>query len=123
MSYSDWERQFKSQIHKVIIVSGKVIEDVAKQFYDTVKLRTPIGNTELWKTKPSSDYVPGALRQSWNVERSGQDSKLEIDIYNNRPYAYRIETGWSTQAPAGMMRITVLDVPDMIKKAVARMKL
>lgn len=40
-------------------------------------------------------------------------------IANGLPYAERLENGWSKQAPAGMVRLTVLEVQQFIKAVVA----
>lgn len=38
-------------------------------------------------------------------------------ITNNLPYARRLETGWSQQAPNGMVGLTVLRWPEIVNKA------
>jgi hypothetical protein len=40
-------------------------------------------------------------------------------ITNNLPYAQRLENGWSDQAPAGMVRITIAQFSDFIRDALA----
>jgi hypothetical protein len=42
-------------------------------------------------------------------------------ITNNLPYAQRLENGYSTQAPAGMVRITVAQFQDFIRDALAEL--
>lgn len=38
-----------------------------------------------------------------------------IYITNSLPYAQRLEMGWSKQAPAGMVRVTMADLPARIE--------
>lgn len=45
-----------------------------------------------------------------------------IFITNSLPYAKRLEYGWSKQAPTGMVHITVLEMQQMINKAVGELK-
>ena len=45
-----------------------------------------------------------------------------IWLTNSLPYARRLENGWSQQAPAGMVRLTVQRYGDAVAKAVARLK-
>lgn len=45
-----------------------------------------------------------------------------IFISNSLPYAYRLETGWSKQAPSGIVRLTVQNFEVAIKKAAYSIK-
>jgi hypothetical protein len=49
-------------------------------------------------------------------------AKQSLYIMNNLPYAQRLEDGWSTQAPEGMVGITVTRWQNIIDAAVARVK-
>lgn len=40
-----------------------------------------------------------------------------IYITNALPYAQRLENGWSQQAPAGMVRLTVVEFQQYVRKA------
>jgi len=94
------------------------------------------------------DYVGGRFRGNWQVsfdvaktgtleriDPSGNDSKGEgvgviqgfttqvgtIWMMNNLPYGQPLEYGHSSQAPAGMVRISVLEVQMFINKAVSEL--
>ena len=110
--------------------------------------RSPVGDGNLWKTKPPKGYIGGQFRGNWfssidspvtmpefgKIDRSGQGAISEAirvannaagHVYyltNNLPYAQRLEYGWSTQAPQGMVRITMAEVDTAIKKALAKLK-
>lgn len=43
-------------------------------------------------------------------------------IANNMPYAYRLETGYSKQAPSGMVGLTVLRFNTFLENAVAEVR-
>lgn len=45
-----------------------------------------------------------------------------IYLMNNVPYAQRLEYGWSSQAPNGMVRITVAEFQAMVNRAVESLK-
>lgn len=45
-----------------------------------------------------------------------------IYLTNSLPYAQRLEYGWSQQAPAGMVRITVEEFPQKVAEIVAQVK-
>jgi hypothetical protein len=95
---------------------------------------SPVGNIHLWKTKyPPKGYVGGHFRGNWQfaigsppegelatIDPSGAETTATLGaavadvkmgdtgyIANNLPYANALEYGWSTQAPAGMVRITL----------------
>ena len=45
-----------------------------------------------------------------------------IFISNSLPYAYRLETGWSKQAPSGIVRLTVQNFEQAVAKAAQGLK-
>lgn len=53
--------------------------------------------------------------QSW---KPGQT----IYLTNSLPYAYRLEHGWSQQAPSGMVRLAVLEFESQVRKAAADLR-
>ena len=85
-----------------------------------------------YKLKAGQDYVGGRFRANWQIgittinagtyrepDKTGQSAltsgslKLNewkdgktIYITNSLPYAQRLEYGWSSQAPGGMVRLT-----------------
>jgi hypothetical protein len=75
----------------------------------------------------SINYASNAVSNS--VDKSGADSirrggssinsyKLgdaAIYLTNNLPYAYRLETGYSKQAPSGMARLSVMEIASKYK--------
>ena len=97
--------------------------------------RTPVGNPDLWQSPPPAGYIGGTLRNAWRasvgapsndvgtrpdeganeataslgVAVSGLQSGETFYLTNNMPYAKRVEDGWSTQAPAGMVGITIAE--------------
>lgn len=124
-------------------VTKNVIRALAVDLVD----RSPVGEPELWKSKPPKGYVGGQLKANWqygfnsvsngylpDVDRSGQISLNRIDrglnsiddvdgihyLFNNMPYATMLELGWSAQAPTGMVALTVIDFPDIVKSEIAR---
>jgi hypothetical protein len=44
----------------------------------------------------------------------------DIWIYNNLPYAERIENGWSQQAPAGVYGLALIEIGNAIKQELAK---
>lgn len=84
----------------------------------------------------------GRFRANWNVSYQQPDFSTTGDTSDTRgdseaqkalsmligdvaymcnglPYAVRLEYGWSQQAPAGMVRISVADFKDYIAEAIA----
>lgn len=100
----------------------------------SIVVKTPVGDPNLWQRPVwPAGYDPGKLRANWqasfgqpktdflqNTDEEGAQTIEKIQsvlsqfssnvfyLVNNAPYARRIEyAGWSTQAPAGMVRTTV----------------
>jgi hypothetical protein len=127
----------------------KVVQKVGADILASVVSRTPVGNPSLWKSKPPKGYVGGRLRGNWNVSFGGPDltttpvrdqsggptiqrginiltgwnGQADIYVMNSLPYVRTIEyEGHSSQAPAGMVRITVAEFQGFIERAVAEVK-
>jgi hypothetical protein len=126
----------------------QIAQKVGADVLASVVNRTPVGNPSLWKSKPPKGYVGGRLRGNWNVSfgapdlstssvtdaqgaptigkgvavLSGTKGDSVIYIMNSLPYVREIEyEGHSSQAPAGMVRVTVADFQTFITNAVAEL--
>lgn len=131
-------KKFKAHQQLSLDASAKAINKTLLALYKKIVDRTPVGDPSLWSYPAPAGYEPGTLKASWkivfNSNGSGRDSSTgrftsikqaagqggisfkvgknkqqNALIYNNEPYAQRVETGWSSQAPTGMMRITVAE--------------
>lgn len=73
---------------------------------------TPLGDPNRWKTpyKPKN-YRPGNARR--NTVLKGNT------IEANYPYAKRLDTGYSTQAPSGMVKPFIKWLRNRVKQIVA----
>jgi hypothetical protein len=143
-------KQYRANQQKVLEASAKIINTSLLEMYKRIIDRTPVGNPSLWKYPAPKDYVPGTLKASWRIDFSGNtkdsrgrftsasqignsggisfkinstNSNARAAIYNNQPYAQRVETGWSTQAPSGMMRITLLEYTSIINTTTIRFRI
>lgn len=124
----------------------QVVRKVSLDLLTATVLRTPVGNPDLWKSKPPAGYVGGRLRANWTVslvnpdtttsdaiDKTGQgtisrggavigqaDGTKDICITNSLPYAIPIEYGHSgVQAPQGMVRVTVAEFNQYVERAAA----
>lgn len=113
-----------------------------------IVMRSPVGDGNAWKHKPPKGYVGGRFRGNWQygdgaipngivrtIDASGQLSIGRITaglkpdaagrvhyLVNKLPYAMPLETGWSKQAPAGMVDVTVREFESIVKRAVDEVK-
>ena len=93
--------------------------------------------------EPPAGYVGGRFRAGWQLgvgqpvpgiveteDKSGSITKSKLAsaiskisagnvhyITNNSPYGLRLEYGWSTQAPAGFVRVTASRFRRLLKQA------
>lgn len=110
----------------------KSVAEVARQYALALVVgasnASPVGNPSLWKGRAPEGYVGGHFRRNWQVgvrrdptrripgvdptgaqALAGSVASLRfyrrgiIYVVNNVPYANRIENGWSTQAPEGVI--------------------
>lgn len=101
-----------------------VVKKTAFKIYDSVTVKSPVdtgrfrGNWNValdvksgavdyslsYADWPASDQAARQSINAFTIKNNG------IWISNNLPYARRLEFGWSKQAPAGMVRITMIEV-------------
>lgn len=138
-------KKFKENQQIVIKAAEKVVNETLAEMYKRIIDRTPMGNPTLWKWSAPKDYQPGTLKASWQLSFGGMRDQgtgqyvstqsvvgghgisMQVRggantafIYNRQPYAERVENGWSTQAPSGMMRITIAEYTMLIDKNTAK---
>lgn len=99
---------------------------------------TPVGNPSLWKSPAPPGYIGGTLRAAWNASIGTPDLSLSTStaaqtainqvasttqalkigqtfyLTNPQPYAWRVEYGWSSQRPQGMVRVNVAQTQNVI---------
>lgn len=112
-----WVKEIRIAGKSIYQQSEKVQAEAAEQLLSKIVSYTPEGNPSLWKYPAPKGYVPGTLKKSWEISYG-----KEIEIYNNQPYAVRVEFGWSTQAPEGMMRRALMEFPSILNQAAVRYK-
>ena len=114
----------------------KIVQRASATALRSLVRLTPVGNPALWGPQslpPPPGYRPGRARGGWQVmiNRSVEQDINRIDpsgsstlasglaviktagpfdtvlIFNNVPYIQPLEQGWSSQAPNGMIALTV----------------
>lgn len=107
---------FSSVIRKTPVDTGRARANW------TAKVGSPSGviSDAIDKGKYGSD-PSGASVSKANAALAGFEIGQAIFITNNLPYAQRLENGYSTQAPSGMVRLTVVEFNDFVRNAVARL--
>lgn len=73
-------------------------------------------------TRPTTDKDGGETLGAVSAALSGWQAGQTIYITNHLPYAYRLEHGWSQQAPHGMVRLTVAEFVQHVKSVVETLK-
>lgn len=137
-------REWNKAVKKIQKAGDKVVRAAALELFSVIIKRTPVGNPSLWASDVPAGYSGGTLRGNWqttigspaNNVLNDKDSlgsatlgrasnavsqyngKSSIFFTNNLPYAHRIEYNkWSTQAPEGMVRVSVISFTASINKA------
>lgn len=124
---------------KLESVARKIVIEIGNRLV----FRSPVGNPKLWKGPAPAGYVGGRFRANWQYgfgvmsggeldarDKSGRVTIARINgdvkrhpaagvhfLYNNLPYAQRLENRWSTQAPKGMVSLTELEFPAIVREA------
>lgn len=105
-----WKVQFNKDIKAVLQSNQRVFQEACHILYERIKSRTPVGNPALWNWPAHKDYTPGTLKDGWEIDVQGDI----VTIYNDVIYAERVENGWSSQAPAGMMRVSLKEFQSIL---------
>ena len=122
LDISDWVKQAKED-------GDKILRKVTLDLFSRVVLRSPVDTGRFrnnWYPaigKPVSQTNEGVdpsgakaiSRISSTV--SGAVAGDQIYMSNSLAYAWRLETGWSKQAPAGFVGITVLEFQSLLSRA------
>jgi hypothetical protein len=124
----------------------EVVEDVAVSLSLKIIERTPVGQPSTWQNPSGAPpgYVGGRARANWfptigqpsddttestNTNESasritGIKEQIAGNVYyltNNLPYIRRLEyDNWSKQAPRGMVRVTLREALNELKRAVSK---
>ena len=103
---SEFLRAFDEWVEKAQISAEQAFSALVMDMFRNIQIRTPVDT--------------GRARGNWHVEFDGEQSAT---IYNNLPYMERLENGWSKQAPAGMVRVTLTEFERKLKQAAREHKI
>jgi hypothetical protein len=145
MAFADDMSQFVSKTKaKLRLFNHELILTVAGSLIE----KSPVGDPVLWESKRApKGYVPGTFKANWNgafghiddsitdeTDPTGELSLVRINeaipddptgvfyITNSLPYAIPLEDGHSTQAPQGMVGITVLEFDQIFAASLVKAK-
>lgn len=125
MSFSADVAKFAKLTNSSLDQTGRAI---ALELFRSVILDTPVdtgrarGNwqTSLWNPKDGEvERDMSAALQETARETSVFGMGKLIYLANNLPYIYRLEFGWSKQAPGGMARKNAARIKSIVRKAAA----
>lgn len=122
----EFKRRFSERIKRLSNKLDALPGKVALELLASMVLRSPVDTGRFrsnWKVSVGSvdtdaSAVPGCEAYGLAVPLlanclPGQS----IFITNSLPYARRLEYGWSQQSPQGMVRLTIVEFPQFIQKA------
>ncbi len=143
----DFSKAVAKFVKETKLSSRKATTEIFRELTMTITFRTPIGDPTLWANPAPPGYIPGTLINSWfstigNITSSrprtpdsfAKDTFADIDqiaplVYGNvgyfvnpAPHAIPNEFGHSSQAPQGMVRLSVRNFPSITKRAVRKFK-
>ena len=118
-----WQSSIDSLIGNIRNISAKAAENIGREIFSSVTTNSPVRT--------------GSFRASWRMTIGHADTSVtdggdpsaplsppgmpsislkpgqSLYISNSQPYAYRLEHGWSDQAPSGMLRIAIQSLGGM----------
>lgn len=143
MGFADDVARFRDN---TIAKQHALATEVVGQIALSLITRSPVGDPALWQTKyPPKNYKGGQFKGNWRLgvdTIDGTTDANDIDpdggptlynivgkipadaafhsyyITNALPYAQRLEDGYSSQAPAGMVGLTVVEFSQILSRSV-----
>lgn len=145
MSNAEFKKRFSQIIKRTGDNAESVVRQTALQLQKRMIERSPVGNPDLWKSGAPPGYVGGRFRANWQcgigavntstAAQPGADGEgrtrtalqgwkagQTIWLTNSLPYSRKIEYGHSSQAPSGVVRLTVQEYGQYLKKVVSELK-
>jgi hypothetical protein len=106
----------------------RVTRQATFQLFNAVQLRSPVdtgrfrGNWQVTQGSPADGTrnttdPTGAIAQTEAAKALSIPAGGLVYFTNNLPYARRLEYGYSRQAPAGMVRLSVIEFSAAVKAA------
>ena len=131
MSNAEFKRNFSALLKRVGDKADLVVRKVAIELQSSMIEKSPVDTGRFranWQcgvgsvnasvaAAIGSDYKGRAVTaiQGWKPDQT-------IYLTNSLPYSRRLEFGWSQQAPGGMVRLTVQDYGQYLKRVVSELK-
>lgn len=134
MSNAQFRRDYAAIIKKAGARAEMVVRSSASALGGSLVQRSPVdtgrfkGNWQFGvggiNPEISSSPDISGTGSTWRINAGLQTWRAGQTIYitNSLPYAYRLEHGWSQQAPAGMVRLTILEFQSQVRKAAEGLK-
>ena len=121
MSFSEDIKDFSDKVNKAAV---NTFRGTALSLFSKVVIRTPVDTGRLRGNWFSSINISPKGKGSEGYEGTVSRAKLGDSIYltNNLPYADAVENGSSDQAPHGMVKVTVNEFKDEVKRQAAKNK-
>lgn len=103
-----------------------VVRVVTLNLFVAVVKRSPVSSGRFRANWNVSYGAPNlTITDSTTVARGDVEARRAVTLpvggvtflSNGLPYAYRLEHGWSKQAPVGMVRLSVVELQQHIRKA------
>lgn len=127
-AFNAWQKRATQELlpEQVVLFQKRITLELFRRLV----LKSPVGNPSLWANPNLAPpgYVGGRFRANWQVTVN-LPAKDEINstsipsfglpqipafavvyLTNNVPYAERLEMGWSSQAPAGVVSVSIAEL-------------
>lgn len=130
MNNDKFRRSIANKINKAKSKHGLFVQRYVMELQSAVIEKTPVDTGMLhWNWFIGNGLINTTTEEHQGTNRSGAIARNNrviesikvngqvIYLSNSLPYAYRIEyEGWSNQAPAGMLRISLIESESIARK-------
>ena len=131
---ADFSEQLREMAAFIDAEISTVVRKSVLDVYKNITKRSPV-DTGVYRAShsianhepaPDEDVVKREEGQTLSVPNKSdwrwKAGDGDIYLFNNVPYAERIENGWSKQAPLGVYRVALQEFTQFLQQEIAKMK-
>ncbi len=128
MSNATFKRNYAKLLERAGAKAEKIVRRTGLELFGSLVMKSPVDTGRFrsnWQVGDRQINVATDSRGSIANAAAVLDSMrlgAVIFLTNSLPYAYRLEHGWSKQAPQGMVKLTVVEYRQHIAKVVREMQ-
>jgi len=107
--------------------TNKIVRGVVIEIANRLISRSPVGDASYWQSPPPAGYVGGHFRHNWQYGFNSVPSSILEGVDNSAVARTMsglptntggVHSGWSKQAPQGVVGLVELEMPMIVRSVI-----